>query len=121
MTGALIILGVLVLTGLVLYLFHRRDVRRGRALAPTRGPMQDVPEGEDSVCCGMHSTCEKDSLLASVSDKIEYLMMRSLIVLPGGTVMNMRMWRLRSSVMFLLTLLPEDVAPWARSIQLRGD
>lgn len=34
MTGALIILGVLVLTGLVLYLFHRRDVRRGRALAP---------------------------------------------------------------------------------------
>ena len=72
MTGALIILGVLVLTGLVLYLFHRRDVRRGRALAPTRGPMQDVPEGEDSVCCGMHSTCEKDSLLASVSDKIEY-------------------------------------------------
>ena len=103
MTGALIILGVLVLTGLVLYLFHRRDVRRGRALAPTRGPMQDVPEGEDSVCCGMHSTCEKDSLLASVSDKIEYFDDEELDRFAG-----------RNSDEY------EDVAPWARSIQLRG-
>ena len=57
MIGALIILVALVGVGLVLYLFHRRDVRRGEAQAPTRGPMTDVPPGEDGeVCCGMHAT-----------------------------------------------------------------
>ncbi len=120
MTGALIILGVLVLTGLVLYLFHRRDVRRGRALAPTRGPMQDVPEGEDSVCCGMHSTCEKDSLLASVSDKIEYFDDEELDRFAGRNSDEYEDVEIEEFRDVLLTLLPEDVAPWAPRIQLRG-
>ena len=29
---------------------------------------QEIPE----VCCGQHETCERDSLLAAVSKKIEY-------------------------------------------------
>ena len=108
MIGALIILVALVGVGLVLYLFHRRDVRRGEAQAPTRGPMTDVPPGEDGeVCCGMHATCEKDSLLAAVSEKIEYF-----DDYPPEEVEEFRD--------VLLTLIESDVAPWARSLQLRG-
>lgn len=47
MKGALIILLALVVTGVVLYLFHRRDVRRGTDQAPTMGPMPDRVQDED--------------------------------------------------------------------------
>lgn len=120
MTGALIILGVLVLTGFVLYLFHRRDVKRGVAQAPTRGPMVDVAEGEDSVCCGMHSTCEKDSLLAAVSERVEYFDDEELDRFAGRKGDEYEEKEVEEFRDVLLTLLPKDVAPWARSIQLRG-
>ena len=47
MKGALIILAALILTGLVLYLLHRRDVKRGTDLPPTMGPMPDRKQDED--------------------------------------------------------------------------
>ena len=78
MKGALIILLALVIVGGMLYMFHLRDLRKGKAQAPTVGPIPDrpAPTGSDptdeSVCCGMHVTCEKDSLLPEVSREIEY-------------------------------------------------
>lgn len=121
MIGALIILVALVGVGLVLYLFHRRDVRRGEAQAPTRGPMTDVPPGEDGeVCCGMHATCEKDSLLAGVSEKIEYFDDEELDRFAGREPESYTPEETEEFRDVLLTLIESDVAPWARSLQLRG-
>lgn len=123
MTGALIILAALVIVGGVLYLFHRRDIRRGRAQAPSMPPIADMPAGgddDDSPCCGMHITCEKDSLLAQVSETIEYFDDEELDAYRGRDAESYSDEETEQFRDVLLTLLPEDIAPWARSIQLRG-
>ncbi|MBD5224413.1 MAG: phospholipase [Bacteroidales bacterium] len=123
MKGAFIILLALVVTGAVLYLFHRRDVRRGTAQAPSIGPMPDRvqdEDGDDTACCGMHVTCEKDSLLASVSAEIEYFDDEELDVFAGRPAESYTAVETEQFRDVLLTLLPSDIAPWARSIQLRG-
>ena len=123
MTGALIILAALVAVGAVLYAFHRRDLRRGTAQEPTLPPVADMPQGnddDDSPCCGMHITCEKDSLLAQVSEKIEYFDDEELDVYAGRDAESYTESETEQFRDVLLTLLPTDIAPWARSIQLRG-
>ena len=55
MIGALIILAITVITGIVLYTYHRLTVK----------PEDDVvvQPTPDSECCGQHEVCEKDSLI----------------------------------------------------------
>lgn len=126
MKGALIILLALVIVGGVLYMFHLRDLRKGKAQAPTIGPMPDrpAPTGsdptEESVCCGMHVTCEKDSLLPEVSREIEYFDDEELDAFRGREPKSYTDEEIEQFRDVLLTLLPTDIAPWARSIQLRG-
>lgn len=126
MKGALIILLALVIVGGVLYMFHLRDLRKGKAQAPTIGPMPDrpAPTGsdptEESVCCGMHVTCEKDSLLPEVSREIEYFDDEELDAFRGREPESYTDGEIEQFRDVLLTLLPTDIAPWARSIQLRG-
>lgn len=126
MKGALIILLALVIVGGVLYIFHLRDLRRGKAQAPTIGPIPDrpAPAGNDptdeSVCCGMHVTCEKDSLLPEVSREIEYFDDEELDAFRGREPESYTDEETEQFRDVLLTLLPTDIAPWARSIQLRG-
>ena len=123
MTGALIILAALLAVGAVLYLFHRRDLRRGAPQEPTVAPIADIPAGiedDDSPCCGMHVTCEKDSLLPEVSDKIEYFDDEELYAYAGRDADCYSDEEIEQFRDVLLTLLPSDIAPWARSIQLRG-
>ena len=74
MKGALIILAVTVAAGVILYVFHRIGEARER-----RNPSPQLDAGneeagqqEESGCCGMHITCEKDSLLRGVSTEIVY-------------------------------------------------
>ena len=119
MTGALIILLALVAVGAILYLFHLRDLRRGTAQAPTLPPMAD-PKEDDSVCCGQHAVCEKDSLLAQVSEAPEYFDDEELDAFAGRAPETYTPEETEQFRDVLLTLLPADVAPWARSIQLRG-
>lgn len=126
MKGALIILLALVIVGGVLYMFHLRDLRKGKAQAPTIGPIPDrpAPAGNDptdeSVCCGMHVTCEKDSLLPEVSREIEYFDDEELDAFRGREPESYTDEETEQFRDVLLTLLPTDIAPWARSIQLRG-
>ena len=63
MIVALYILLALVATGAVLYFLHRRDLKR---MTPEQREQADRTV-EPEECCGMHVTCERDSLLASVS------------------------------------------------------
>lgn len=99
------ILGALVLVGAVLYL------TRGKEEA---APVVEVPE----ECCGQHAVCERDSLLAAMSEKVEYFDDEELDRLAGRTDFSpAEVEEIRE---VLLTLPPDNVAPWARSIQLRG-
>lgn len=134
----LIILAALVGVGLPLYLLHRADERR----AARKGGTDDadvavgapdstrdepaaaddtLPLGEDDeVCCGMHMTCEKDSLLADVSSTIEYFDDEELDRFAGRDADGYTPEEIEEFRDVLLTLLPADIAPWARSVQLRG-
>lgn len=113
MVVSLILIGTLLITGLVLYLLDRRH----RAVAPSDEAPYNEPE---EACCGMHITCEKDSLLAAVSDKAEYYDDEELDAYIGRGAQDYDDEEIERFRDVLLTLLPDDIAGWARSIQLRG-
>jgi hypothetical protein len=139
----LIILAALVGVGVPLYLLHRADEKREKkmgkgeengsvddaaplpeepattAAEPGDEPVKD-PDIDDEVCCGMHITCEKDSLLAGVSQTVDYFDDEELDRFAGRDADGYTPEETEEFHDVLLTLLPEDIAPWARSIQLRG-
>ncbi len=65
-------------------------------------------------------TCEKDSLLADVSQTIDYFDDEELDRFAGRGADSYSPQETEEFRDVLLTLLPADIAPWARSIQLRG-
>ncbi|MDE6282817.1 MAG: phospholipase [Muribaculaceae bacterium] len=124
MTVFFIILGALVAVGLPLYLLHRYDERHAPKDLKVSKDSTDSkdPTGliDDEVCCGMHLTCDKDSLLAAVSETIEYFDDEELDRFAGRSADSYTPDEIEEFRDVLLTLLPADIAPWARSIQLRG-
>lgn len=107
MTVSLIILAALVIVGGLCYLAYRRD------------PDKQVNEPEQA-CCGMHITCEKDSLLPTVSETIEYYDDEELDRFKGRQPDDYTTAEIEEFRDVLLTLRPEEIAGWGRSIQLRG-
>ena len=103
---ALAIVGV----GAVLWALDRRH----------RSDVEPEPATEPEQCCGMHITCEKDSLLADVSPEVEYFDDEELDRFRGRDAEAYTDPEIEEFREVLLTLLPTDIAPWARSIQLRG-
>ncbi len=133
MTVALIILGALVGVGLLLWLLHKPEEREatGTAEPPHNEPSQDelprdgvpsqpLPDDDSGECCGMHMTCEKDSLLAAVSEKPEYYEDEELDRFAGKGADAYAPEEIEEFRDVLLTLRPDEIAPWARSLQLRG-
>lgn len=118
MTGALIILAFTVLVGLVLWLLERR---RKSALTPDSEPVasEASPQSADGECCGMHIVCEKQSL-SPVSDEIEYFDDEELDAFRGREADSYTEAETDSFRDVLLTLPADEIASWARSIQLRG-
>lgn len=117
MIAALIIASAIILVGLTLYVHHRL----------TGGDSQPEPEATslpatetDEECCGQHAVCERDSLLAAVSKKIEYYDDEELDAFAGRDPESYSPAESEQFRDVLLTLLPDDIAGWARSIQLRG-
>ena len=117
MIVALYILLALVAVGALLYILHRRDTARSQA-ADDAQPQPQEPAQEE--CCGMHITCERDSLLASVSPEIVYYDDEELDRFRGRPADGYTPEEADEFRNVLLTLLPHDIAGWARSIQLRG-
>jgi hypothetical protein len=80
-----------------------------------RGEISEIPEAQEipEVCCGQHETCERDSLLAAVSKKIEYYNDEELDRFQGEEAVEEF-----SEVLY--TLREVEVAGWLRSLQLRG-
>lgn len=122
MIVALYILLAMIVVGAVLYIFHRRDIAAGPASELGEdSPAETSDAGADGeVCCGMHVTCEKDSLLATVSKEIEYYDDEELDRFRGRGSDEYTDDEIEEFRNVLLTLLPGDIAGWGRSIQLRG-
>ena len=81
---------------------------------------EPVIRQRSSDCCGQHEVCEKESLLAAVSKKIEYYDDEELylyIGTPGDAYTPEQEEEFRD---VFYTMQAEDVAGWVRSLQLRG-
>ena len=115
MEGALIILAVTVVVGVVLFVQHRLTEPKSNG-APETQSVEAMPQSE---CCGMHITCEKDSL-ATLSTDIIYYDDEELDAYAGIAADNYSNEQIEEFREVLLTLLPQDIAPWARSLSLRG-
>lgn len=113
MIVALYILIALVAVGAVLYALHRNEPQQRQD-----ENSKETVDGEE--CCGMHATCEKDSLISAVSPEIVYYDDEELDRFRGRTPSDYTDSEIEEFRNVLLTLLPEDIAGWGRSIQLRG-
>ena len=77
-----------------------------------------VDDNEEEGCCGMHLVCEKDSL-SPMSGEIIYYADEELdrfFGRPGNDYTPEEVEEFRE---ILMTLRPEDVPGWARSITAR--
>ncbi len=73
----------------------------------------------DSECCGMHETCEKDSLLTAISKEIEYYNDYELDAYKGVPCENYDKEAVAAFEEVFYTLRSEEVAGWVRSLCLR--
>lgn len=86
-----------------------------------RGEISEIPEAQEipDVCCGQHETCERDSLLAAVSRKIEYYEDEELDGYRGVGSDEYDEEAVNEFRDVLYTLQDVEVAGWLRSLQLR--
>ena len=87
-----------------------------------KGELDRMPEEKeaDIECCGQHEVCEKDSLLAAVSKKIEYYDDEELDQFIGKEANAYTDEETNQFRDVLYTMQDIDVAGWVRSLQLRG-
>ena len=80
-----------------------------------------IERGEvDVECCGQHEVCERDSLLAAVSKKIEYYDDEELDKYIGIAPEDYTPEQEDEFRDVFYTMQDIDVAGWVRSLQLRG-
>lgn len=87
-----------------------------------RGELEAMPEvvEADAECCGQHEVCERDSLLAAVSRKIEYYDDEELDQYIGTSPDAYTPEQEDEFRDVFYTMQDTDVAGWVRSLQLRG-
>lgn len=116
MTGALIILAVTVLTGLVLFLTHKR------------GDRTDEPDGADearpahdespaALCCGRHAVCEKGLLTDAADLYYDDEELDRYAGRPGAGYTPGETEEFRE---VLYTLRPSEVAAWGNALTHRN-
>ena len=115
---ALIISAALVGTGALLYLHHRLVVPKDTDATSDTEPT-DTDERPDD-CCGLHIVCERDSLIVGLDDTIEYFDDDELDVYSGRNSTDYNPAEVNQFRDILLSLQPDDIAPWTRSISQRG-
>lgn len=120
----LIIFLALATLGAACYLHHLLTGRRtadssGDPASPDNQPVESE-KADAGECCGMHITCQRDSLLTAMADGAEYFDDEELDAYAGRAADSYTDTETEQFRDVLLTLRPDDIAPWARSIQLRG-
>lgn len=119
MSLSLILLAVIVGVGALLYIEHRLYLKRAKERSDKSDKSDSTSDAADEECCGMHITCEKDSLLASVSPDVVYYDDEELDRFAGRRPEDYTDEEIEEFRDILLTLLPADIAGWGRSLQLR--
>lgn len=119
----LIISLILLVVGVVLWI-HDRITRRHNGGSVTSEEVQSAAtaqedEADSEDCCGMHMTCERDSLLTAVSPEVVYYDDEELDRFRGRGADDYSDEEIEEFRDVLLTLLPDDIAGWGRSIQMR--
>lgn len=129
MRGALVILVAMVIIGIVLYtidvIYYRKrrpQVKSEAKVAatdssPSTASVADAAE-DGGICCGMHTVCEKTNL-SPLTGEIVYYDDEELDRYRGRESDSYTPEEIEEFRDVLLTLLPEDVAGWSRSIQVR--
>ena len=96
---------------------------RNRALEQQleRGEITEIPEAAElpEECCGSHEVCERDSLLAAVSQQIEYYEDEELDTYHGIYSDEYTPEQVGAFREILYSLQDVEVAGWLRSLQLR--
>lgn len=123
MEGALIILGVLVAVGVVLYitdrLYFRPKSEREQASGAAPGTAAAVEGDEsDGECCGQHIICEKDSL-SPFTTKAEYYDDEELDRFRGRDADDYTPEECDEFRNILYTMRTDEIAGWVRSLQVR--
>lgn len=116
--ASLILIAATVLLGIILYIGHRRE----KIKAKNGNTNTDVPETPEipAECCGTHEICERDSLLAAVSKKIEYYDDEELDEWKGTPADRYDDRQTETFREILYSMRSDEVAGWVRSLQLRG-
>ncbi|WP_456086609.1 phospholipase [Parabacteroides sp.] len=117
-----IIIGIIVLGILAAIAGYFRNRKLQKMLE--RGEIAEIPEARELTaedeCCGQHETCERDSLLAAVSKRIEYYDDEELDRFQGVEADAYDEDAVNEFRDVLYTLQEMEVAGWLRSLQLRA-
>lgn len=136
MKGAMVILAAMIVIGIILYLtdvFYYRKKHPEVNAKPTEeedgsGTDNKEPAGklsapanptdEPEVCCGTHTVCEKTNL-SPLTGEIVYYDDEELDRFRGRQADEYSSEEIEEFRDVLMTLQPQDVAGWSRSIQVR--
>ena len=118
MTGALIILAVTAAIGLALYLADRLYYRRKTEDTPEEAANEEE-ETADGECCGMHIVCEKETL-SPFTTEAEYFDDEELDEYRGTAADAYTPEQAELFRDILMTMRPEEVSAWVRSLTIRG-
>ena len=119
MKGALVIFIAMVVIGIILYITDLLYFRKKYPEIKTPPPAPENQESHGEICCGRHLVCEKTSL-SPLSDEIIYYDDEELDRFKGRNSDSYTNEETEEFRDILLTLRQDDVAGWARSIQLRN-
>lgn len=122
MVGALIILLVTVAVGLLLYVYdlkyrRKESQMKDREQGETTAETSTVDHGE--LCCGQHLICDKP-LTPVPGEKPVYYDDEELDRFAYRGPDDYNDDEIEEVRDVMMTLLPEDVPGWVRSLQLRG-
>lgn len=113
MKGALIILIVLIITGIILYLL---DIRTHHNHSSSS--LNNTTNPQPETCCGLHALCEKK--YSNPTDSIVYYDDEELDALKDRDPNSYSEHELNMIREVLSTLRPSDALGWARSLDLRN-
>lgn len=131
MKGALVIFIAMVVIGIVIYLtdvfYYRKrhpenpvgDGNDNASTTDATKPDDKVLDESSGICCGAHTVCEKTNL-SPLTGEIVYFDDEELDRFIGRQADEYTPEEIEEFRDVLLTLLPQDVAGWSRSIQVRG-
>ena len=114
----ILIIGLIVLTAIAMAVGYARNKKIQKKIES--GELQAAPEivEADAECCGQHEICEKESLLAAVSKKVEYYDDEELDRFRGHSSDGYSEEEIEEFREVMYTCKEDEVAGWSRSLQL---